>query len=461
MSKQILLNAFDMNTPGHQSMGLWRHPRDTSHCYTTMRYWQDLARELERGLFDGIFIADVTGLYDVYNGTPDAALRAGAQVPTNDPFTLVPVMAAVTEHLGFGITGAIPYLHPYSFARLVSSLDHLTEGRLGWNVVTGYLNSAAKGAGQAQQTAHDTRYDIAAEFMEVVYKLWEGSWEDDAVIRDTARGIYSDPDKVHCVQHDGEYFRLEAVHVCEPSPQRTPLIFQAGTSPKGQAFAGGHAECVFLANHSRKVIADQVASLRSNAQANGRLADDLKFFAAMTVVTGESDAAAQAKFDDYRSYGLHEGGLALISGWTGIDMSQFDPNQRVEDMESDAVQTIMCSLGARSIRDWAEYLIVGGAAPVIVGSPQTVADEMQRWIDETGVDGFNLVYTVMPECVTDFVDLIVPELQRRGVYKTRYSPGTLREKLFGADAQLPARHPAAGYRVHGTRVAGETRAAGG
>ena len=177
MAKEILFNAFDMNCVGHQSCGLWRHPRDRSAEYTSMKYWQDLARTLERGLFDGIFLADVTGIYDVYNNSPDAALRSASQVPTNDPFTLVPVMAAVTEHLCFGITGSIPYEPPYSFARRISSLDHLTEGRIGWNIVTGYLNSAAKGVGKAAQTAHDTRYDIAAEYMTLVYKLWEGSWE--------------------------------------------------------------------------------------------------------------------------------------------------------------------------------------------------------------------------------------------------------------------------------------------
>ncbi len=447
MSKTILLNAFDMNTPSHQSCGLWRHPRDQSHQYATMRYWQDLARTLERGLFDGLFMADVTGLYDVYGGTPVAALRTAAQVPTNDPFTLVPVMAAVTEHLGFGITGAIPYLHPYSFARLISSLDHLTNGRMGWNVVTGYLNSAAKGVGQQQQTEHDTRYDIAAEFMEVVYKLWEGSWEDGAVIRDAARGIYTDPAKVHSVRHDGEYFALEAVHLCEPSPQRTPVIFQAGTSVKGQAFAAANAECVFVADGKREVVANFVRSSREQILAAGRAVDDVKFFALAAVVVADTDAEARTKFNDYQSYGLHEGGLALLSGWSGIDFSVLDPDACVEDIDSNAVQTIMTSIGASTVREWAEHLVIGGVAPVIVGSPQTVADDMQQWMGETGVDGFNLAYTVMPECMTEFVALVVPELQRRGAYKTRYAPGTAREKLFGGGSRLSAPHPAVRFRV--------------
>lgn len=447
MTKPILLNAFDMNTPSHQSNGLWRHPRDQRHRYTSMRYWQELARTLERGLFDGIFLADVTGLYDVYGGSPATALRAATQVPTNDPFAIVPVMAAVTEHLCFGVTGAIPYLHPYSFARLVSSLDHLTDGRIGWNVVTGYLNSAAKGVGQGQQTAHDTRYDIAHEFMEVVYKLWEGSWEDAAVVRDADAGIYTDPNKVHRVRHDGTYFALDAVHLCEPSPQRSPVIYQAGTSPKGQGFAAAHAECVFVANHNKHVVAEYVRSLRARAAAFGRGADDLRIFALTAVVTAPTDAEARAKLADYQRYGLREGALALISGWTGVDMSKLDPAARIDEMDSDGIRSIASSLCARTVGEWADYLVVGGAAPVIVGAPATVADEMECWMDETGIDGFNLAYTVMPECMTEFVDTVVPELQRRGRYKTAYTPGTMREKLFGRGARLVSPHPAARFRA--------------
>ncbi len=454
MPKQILLNAFDMNTPSHQSNGLWRHPRDQSHRYTSLSYWQDLARTLERGLFDGIFLADVTGLYDVYGGSPEAALRAGTQVPTNDPFTLVPAMAAVTEHLSFGVTGSIPYLHPYSFARLVSSLDHLTNGRIGWNVVTGYLNSAAKGIGSAQQTAHDTRYDIAHEFMEVVYKLWEGSWEDDAIVRDAAAGVYTDPSRVHRITHDGTYFALDAIHLCEPSPQRTPVIYQAGTSPKGQAFAAAHAECVFVANHSRQTVARYVRSLREQAALHGRDPDDLKIFCLLSVITAATDGEARAKLADYQSYGIRDGALALISGWSGVDMAALDPDARIEEVESEGIRSMAESLCAKSVGEWADHLIVGGAAPVVVGSPATVVDELQGWMDDTGVDGFNLSYTVLPECVTDFVDLVVPEMQRRGIYRTRYEPGTMRDKLFGRGPRLAAPHPAATFRVATGAAAG-------
>jgi alkanesulfonate monooxygenase len=446
MAKEMLLCAFDMNCVGHQSQGLWRHPRDQSSEFNTMEYWQNLAKTLERGKFDGIFIADVTGLYDVYDSSPDTALRSATQVPANDPFTIVPVMAAVTDNLCFGITGSIPYRPPFGFARLTSSLDHLTKGRLGWNIVTGYLDSEAKGAGKEKKEKHDTRYDIAHEYMEVVYRLWEESWEDDAVVRDRESGVFTDPSKVHEIDHEGEYYKVQATHICEPSPQRTPILFQAGTSTKGRAFAGKHAECVFIGGHSPEAMAGSVKSLREAAVENGRSAQDLKIFGLVTVVVAPTDAEAQEKLADYKKYGLPEGALALLSGWTGMDFSKLELDARVEEVESDAIQSILKQHGARTVREWAEDLTVGGAGEILVGSPESVADQLQHWFDVSGVDGFNLAYTVMPESVEDFVDMVVPVLQERGVFKREYSQGTFREKLFGGSPRLSAPHPGASYR---------------
>ncbi len=446
MSKEMALCAFDMNCVGHQSQGLWRHPRDRSSEYHSMKYWQDLACTLERGLFDGIFLADVTGLYDVYGKSPDAALRAAVQVPTNDPFTIVPAMAAVTKHLSFGVTGSIPYEMPYTFARLMSSLDHLTEGRIGWNIVTGYLDSAAKGAGKKKKEAHDTRYDIAYEYMQVVYRLWEESWEEGAVVRDRDSGVFTDPSKVHQIDHKGEYFELHAVHLCEPSPQRTPVLFQAGTSSKGQAFAGGHAECVFIGGETPEGQAKSVKALREQAVAHGRDANDLKIFASISVVVAPTDKEAEEKLADYMQYGSHEGALALLSGWTGFDFSTLDPDATVEQTKSDAIQSVLAAHGFSTVREWSTNLMVGGVGHVLVGSPQSVADQLQNWFEVSGLDGFNLTRTVTPECFEDFVDLVVPELQERGIYKRSYQPGSFREKLFGKSGRLSKPHPAVEYR---------------
>lgn len=443
----MLLNAFAMNCVAHQSSGLWRHPRDRSTEYRHLSHWLDLARTLERGLFDGVFLADVTGVYDVYQGSPDAAIRTAMQIPTNDPYLLVPAMAAVTEHLGFGVTGSIPYEPPYAFARRMSTLDHLTAGRIAWNVVTGYLDSAARGLGKVRQTDHDVRYDIADDYMMLMYKLWEGSWEDAAVVRDRQAGVYADPALVHEVVHHGAYFDLEAIHLCEPSPQRSPVIFQAGSSKRGQVFAATHAECVFIGAPDRVSTAAMVQSLRSQAEAAGRSGDDLKIFALIAVVAEETDARAALLLDDYRSYALPEGALALMSGWTGVDLARFGLDERAENVSSQAIQSAMSAIGSRTVREWGRSLSVGGAASVVTGAPGTVADELERWVDETGVDGFNLAYTVLPECFESFVGLVVPELQKRGAYRTSYASGTLRHKLFGKGDRLPGNHPAARHRL--------------
>ena len=341
MPQQIRFNAFEMNAVVHQSPGLWRHPRDRSAGYRTLDLWLDLARTLERGLFDGVFLADVLGIYDVFGASPAAALRNAVQVPVGEPLLLVPAMATVTQNLGFGVTVNLSYEAPYTLARRFSTLDHLTEGRVGWNVVTGYLDSAARGMGRERQAAHDDRYAVAEDYMQVVYKLWEGSWADDAVVRDAASGVFTRPERVRAVQHDSAWHRLDAVHLCEPSPQRTPVIYQAGTSPAGRGFAGRHAECVFISGPSAGVIGPRAASVRKAADDAGRRGADLRIFAMMTAIVAETDAEAQALLAEYHRYVSHEGALTLMSGWTGVDFAGLDPATVVRHVENEAGRTAM------------------------------------------------------------------------------------------------------------------------
>ncbi|WP_034996418.1 LLM class flavin-dependent oxidoreductase [Beijerinckia mobilis] len=462
MSKEIRLNAFAMNCVVHQSPGLWRHPRDRSTEYTKLSYWTELAQTLERGKFDGLFLADVLGPYDVYGHGPDAALAGAIQIPVNDPMLIVPAMAQATRHLGFGVTSNISYEPPYTFARRMTTLDHLTEGRAGWNIVTGYLDSAARATGSMQQTAHDARYDQAEDYMELLYKLWEGSWEDDAVLRDRAGGLYTDPAKVHSVSHHGSHYRLDAIHLSEPSPQRTPVLYQAGTSPRGREFAARHAECVFVSGPSAKVLAPRVADLRRLTAAYGREPDTLKIFALMTVILGETEVAARAKYDEYRSYVSHEGALTLMSGWTGVDFSTLSLDEKVRHVTNDAGRSAMDNITRGdpdriwTVREVAEHVAIGGIGPVLIGTPAQVADRLESFIVETGVDGFNLAYAVTPETFQDVVDLLVPELQARGRYKQDYVPGTLREKLSGVKGgHLPSTHPGARLRHVPVTVAAE------
>ncbi|OZI71962.1 LLM class flavin-dependent oxidoreductase [Bordetella genomosp. 12] len=453
MSKHIRLNAFHMNAPSHSWAGFWRHPRDRSVDHNRLDYWVDLAVTAERGLFDGVFLADVFGIYDVYGGDAATTLREGSQSPSHDPILTVPAMAHATTHIGFGVTANLTYEHPYQFARRFSTLDHLTQGRAGWNVVTGYLDSAARGMGLDKAREHDERYAAGEDFLEAAYKLWEGSWSGSAVIRDRSpRGAYIDPAQVRKIVHEGPYYRVNGFNLAEPSPQRTPLLYQAGASGRGKAFAGTHAECVFLEGQTPAIVAQAARDIRQHAVDAGRRADDVLLYLGATVLVAATSAEARALQEEYARYVGPVGQLALVSGWTGIDFSKLDPDEPLQFVKSNALQSTVENLTKRAgraitPRDMARFDQIGGRGPFIVGSPVEVADQLIEWVDQTGVDGFNLRRLVVPESLTAFVDLVVPELQSRGRYATQYCPGTLREKLFpGRGPHLPASHPGARYR---------------
>jgi len=394
-----------------------------------------------------VFLADVLGVYDVYQGSLDAALRHGVQVPLNDPLALVPIMAQTTRHLGFGVTCALTYEHPYTFARRMSTLDHLTGGRIGWNIVTGYLDSAARNLGQTRQLGHDERYDLADEYLEVVYKLWEKSWDDDAVVNDKARGVYAEPSRVHPINHSGRHYQVPGIHLCEPSPQRTPLLYQAGTSPRGTRFAARHAEATFVSGPSKTVVKRYADDLRAAVQAAGRDGDSLLIYAQALIITGTTEAEARAKHADYLGHIDIEAALVLLSGWTGVDFGAYPLDATIDYIDSDAGRSALASFSLAdpnrtwTVREAAEYIGLGGRGPVIVGDARQVADQLESWLDDTGIDGFNLAFAVAHDSMRDVVTHIVPELQRRGRYRTSYETGTLRHKAFGQGPRLPDSHP--------------------
>lgn len=446
--KKILLNAFDMNCVGHINHGLWTHPRDESHRFNELSYWTDLAKTLEQGLFDGLFIADITGVYDVYQNNIDLTLKESIQLPSHDPSTLVSAMAAVTQNLGFGVTVNLSYESPYQFARRFASLDHLTRGRIGWNIVTGYLDSAQRLIGEKGLKDHDLRYEQAEEFLQLCYKFWEGSWENDAVLKDKQNRIFTDPAKVHQVNHQGQFYQSQGVFQVSPSIQRTPVLFQAGASPRGLSFATRHAEGMFIGGDQPEKIKKQVDQIRQQAIDQGRNPEDIKIFVGITVVTAETDELAQQKLDEYKAYASPEAGLAHFSSSVGIDLSRFADDEPIPYQQTNSIASVNNKFKEQRIskNDLKAQHVLGGRYPLIVGSGATVAEKLIQLIDETGIDGFNLTRTVAPESHHDFIRLVIPELQQRGRYKTEYEPGSLRHKLFNQGDRLSTSHPVQQFR---------------
>ena len=443
--KEIRLNVLEQCNPSFQAFGLWTHPRDRSTDYTSIDFWVDYARIAERGLFDNFFIADVYGVPDVFAGTPDAALRNGSQGPSLDPVVLISAMAYATESLCFTVTGNATYEMPYSFARRMSTLDHMTGGRLGWNVVTGYLDSGARAMGGDGLGPHDERYAVADEFLAGVYRLWEESWEDGAVLRDKENGLYVDPSKVHAIDFPGKHYRFNTIHATETSPQRTPVIFQAGASERGRRFAAQHAEGIYINGTSRAVVADQIANFRKRVADAGRDPQSVKVFAGVTVIVDDTTEAAHERYAEYKRYTSVEGLMALMSGAMGIDLSQYPLDEPLEFQENDANRTVMENMTKHNrwtLREAMEAKALSGTNIPLVGSPDEVAEELIGWIDDTDLDGFNIARTVNHETLENFVDLVIPALQERGRYKTSYSEGTFRQKLFGSGSRIGVDHPA-------------------
>ena len=449
MPKRMLLNAFSMNCVSHIQQGLWVRDDTRQLEYTQIDPWVELAHILEKGCFDALFLADVVGVYDTYKGGPETSIIEGMQIPSNDPSLLVSSMAHATKNLGFAYTSSIYQAHPFTFARQMSTLDHLTRGRIAWNIVTTYLSNAGLNYGLGGLPPHDERYDLADEYLEVTYKLWEGSWEDDAVLADTVRGIYADPSKIHQINHTGKHYHVAGPHLSEPSPQRTPLLFQAGSSTRGRSFAAKHAECIFISESKDSLQGESnvINDVRSQAKQLGRRPEDILFFQGISPVVGGTEAEAMSKASDYIDQFSTEGSLAHLSGGIGIDIGVVDLDQRLDTIDPQSMRGFIKSLiesapdKKRTFRDLIRNRMAG---QFLTGTPEQIADALEEW-QQRGVDGFNIVYSVTPGTFVDFIDGVVPVLQSRGLVQREYSPGPLRQKLFGAP-KLPDRHIGASYR---------------
>lgn len=443
----IHFNAFEMLVPVHQTPGLWRHPESRIDQFDQLQYWTGLSRTLENAGFSCLFLADVPGIYDVYGSSHEAAARGGVQYPLLDLQVIVPALAQATEHLGFGITASVTYEQPYLLARRFATLDHLTKGRIAWNVVTSYQDSAARNLGLRDQIPHDERYDRADEFMEVMYKLFERSFDDDAVVADRENGIFVDPDKVRGIGHQGQWFSVPGEMLTHPGPQRTPLLFQAGSSARGQKFAVDHGEAIFVINAKPGKLAAQVQATRAQLAAAGRAADSVKFFAMATIIVGETEQEAQERFAEYKTYVDTEAALTLFGGWTGVDLSGLDESDYVADVQTEANQSALAMFTSDpskkwTVRDVAEFISIGGRGPTIIGDPVQVVDQLLHYKQVSGVDGFNISAAVRPADFERFEHYVTPELRRRGLLPERPPEArTLRETLLGAGPHLAADHP--------------------
>lgn len=444
--RRMILNAFTMNCVSHIQQGMWTRGDTRQTEFNSLEPWLELAQVAERGCLDTIFLADVIGLYDNYKGGADTSFREAMQVPVNDPMLLIPAMASVTKHLGFAFTSSVLQAHPFTFARQLSTLDHLTTGRVAWNVVTSYLPNAGNNLGFDGLPPHEERYSRAEEYLEVIYKLLEGSWADDAVVNDPERRVYVEPDRVREINHHGHYFDVAGPHLSAPSLQRTPVLFQAGMSERGRTFAAQHAECIFVVGSSRS--GDAIAKdLHQRAHFYGRSATDIKLIGGVAPIVGGTETEALAKRAEYEENLSVEAGLAHISGNLGADLGDIDPDQPLETFQTERVQGFIKNLldsappGTRTMGDLIKSNLAGAW---LTGSVEQVADELERRFN-SGLDGFNLTYTVTPGTFVDFVEGVVPILQERGVVQSEYVVGSLREKLFGHD-RLPSNHPAAAFR---------------
>jgi long-chain alkane monooxygenase len=459
--KRLILNLFEMNCVSHITHGLWRLPGNNRERFNDIEYWIELAKLLESGGFDAVFLADVVGTYDVFRGSADTSIREGLQVPNNDPSLVVPAMAAVTRHLGFGITFSTTYEPPFAWARRLSTLDHLTKGRVGWNIVTSYLPNAARNFGLDGEMEHDTRFERADEYLDVLYKLWEGSWDDDAIVADRANNVYADPARIRPIDHKGTYFQVEGPHLPSPSRQRTPVLFTATASGAGTKFAGKHAEVVFTGGPSTSFLKQTIAGIRKAAVEAGRREDDVRFITTAGVITGRTEAEAQAKLAEFERLTSADGYLAHAS--LTFDPTEYPPETRLGEI-ADSDGGIGRWRAFDREQTVGEFLAGFGDLSrhplFVVGTPEVVADAIEGWLDDVGIDGINLLQYHSYDTARDFIDLVVPVLRERGRLRAAYDENeSLRDRIFGAGDRLPDRHYGSRYRggaelpVTGQRIA--------
>ncbi|QJQ11184.1 LLM class flavin-dependent oxidoreductase [Pseudomonas putida] len=431
---------------------LWTHPADERLAANTFDFWSNQARIADQANLDMLFFADVLGFYDVFGGSAEAAVKWAVEAPANDPLMIIPGLAAITRNLAFGATVTTTYEHPFTHARRFSTLDHMTGGRIAWNIVTSYLSSAARNFGLEEMIKHADRYERAEEFMDVAYKLWEGSWANDAVVQDKAGQRYARGERVRPINHCGERYRVAGPHLTAPSPQRTPLLIQAGWSGRGREFAAKHAELIFIAKSNPNEIRQGLEEIWTMAQARGRDRDDVKSLTVLRIVTAKTEIEAQRKYDELQSNYHLEAQLVSYAGDTGIDLSRYADGDALSTRTEGLTSYMMRPDGSGKPLTAGDVRkrfanVTRGTDLILVGTPEQVADCIEEHARISGTSGYMLNPLTSPGTLEDFVELIVPELQKRGLYRTQAQSGTFRSRLRDdRSSRLPSSAYGASFR---------------
>jgi FMN-dependent oxidoreductase (nitrilotriacetate monooxygenase family) len=432
MPKKMHFAQFLMHGPTYHSLAMWRHPSTVApYDWTHPELYQHLGQVCERGLFDMVFFADFNFIFDAYNASEDMAIRYAAQVPCHDPVPLLSWIAAATSTVGVAATVSVSDRHPYGVARLFATLDHLTRGRVGWNVVTS-VNRHERLRTQ-DILGHDERYAYADEFLAVCKQLWQ-SWEPDAVCMDRSSGIFADPTKVHRLNHVGQFFTSRGPLNVIRSPQSSPVIIQAGASARGRAFAAKHAEAIFAIQPFVDAAATYYQEVKGLMDTYGRNPADCQILFGVQPFVAASEAEARDKQALHNSLVPLEGAVAHVSGSMGYDCSQLSLDEVIAPFQAFRSQGIVdiytrAAGKTLTVRDMALMHGRSVALPQIVGTPEQVADQLEAYFHHVGGDGFMVSLAYTPGALEDFVTMVIPVLQRRGLYRQAYAGRTLREHL--------------------------------
>lgn len=429
MSRKIKLGAFLPG--GGQHVAAWRHPNSVIDGALNIDNYIALAKTAERGLFDAYFLAD--GLAVNFG----AREGGGASAATLEPVTLFSALSTVTTHIGFIATASTSYEEPYQLARKFASLDYISHGRAGWNLVTSAGDATAQNFGLDEQQSPAVRYERAEEFVDVVKQLWD-SWEDDAFLHDKERGVFYDKSKVHTIDHKGKYFKVKGpLNIARP-PQGHPVIVQAGQSEPGKELAARSAEVVFTARQSLVDAQAFYRDLKSRLKKYGRHPDELKIMPGVAPFVAKTEEEARAKYQALNDLIRPEDGLALLSALSGntVDLSQYPLDAPLPELPPTqgmvSRQSLIQEIARQhnfTLRQLYQWVASARGHWTLIGTPSQIADELQLWFENEAADGFNILPPTTPDGLNDFVDLVIPELQRRGLFRTEYEGKTLRENL--------------------------------